>query len=363
MKTRSRLPAACSVAVVALTAQGASAAPPPDTDAYVQSALQAFGAPGAGLAIVEDGRTVLAKGYGVRRLGSGEPADAHTGFPIGSETKAFTAAALAILVDQGKLAWSDRVVDRLPGFVMHDPYVTAHMTVRDLLTHRSGLSLGEGDLLIIPGTTRTRADLVHALRYLPPVTGFRESFAYDNILYVVAGALVEAVSGQQWEDFVQANILQPAGMADAHAVYNIVFPDTAALHARTSGPIRGEGPQGVIPAPKGFFEGAAPAGGISASALDRARWMTVQLEQGALPGGGRLWSEAQAKEMWRPEVVVPAEPVPLPRMKTDLETYALGWFVEDYRGHIVVEHAGGVFGGLSLLYLIPEKHVGISMTI
>src|SRR5579875_1534795 len=363
MKTRSRLPAACSVAVVALTAQGASAAPPPDTDAYVQSALQAFGAPGAGLAIVEDGRTVLAKGYGVRRLGSGEPADAHTGFPIGSETKAFTAAALAILVDQGKLAWSDRVVDRLPGFVMHDPYVTAHMTVRDLLTHRSGLSLGEGDLLIIPGTTRTRADLVHALRYLPPVTGFRESFAYDNILYVVAGALVEAVSGQRWEDFVQANIFTPAGMADAHPVYNIANPNTAALHARTSEAIRGEGPEAVLPAPKGFFEGAAPAGGISASPSDLARWMALQLNHGVLPDDRRLWSEAQSKEMWRPEVVVPDEPAPLPIMKPALQTYALGWFVEDYRGHLVIQHAGGVFGGVALLYLIPDKHVGISMTL
>jgi CubicO group peptidase (beta-lactamase class C family) len=358
-----RIAGVLGTALALLAAQGVSAAPPGDTDAYVAKAMQAFGVPGLSLAIVEDGRTVVAKGYGVRQLGSPAPVDAHTGFPIGSETKAFTAASLAILVDRGKLAWSDRVVDRLPGFVMHDPYATAHMTVRDLLTHRSGLSLGEGDLLIIPGTTRSRADLVHALRYLPPATGFRESFAYDNILYIVAGALVEAVSGQRWEDFVQTNILQPAGMSDAHPVYDIAFPDTAALHARISGSIRGTGPQGVIPAPVGFFEGAAPAGGISTSADDRARWMATQLAHGVSPDGARLWSEAQAKEMWRPVMVVHDEPAPLPIMQPALQEYALGWFVEDYRGHVVIEHAGGVFGGLSLLYLIPDQHVGVSVTI
>ena len=137
----------------------ALAAPPSDTDAYVGNAMRAFGAPGLSLTVVEDGRVALAKGYGVRRLGSLAPVDAHTSFPIGSETKAFTTTALAILVDRGKLFWDDRVVDRLPGFAMYDPYVTAHMTVRDLLTHRSGLSLGEGDLPVIPGTRRSRADI------------------------------------------------------------------------------------------------------------------------------------------------------------------------------------------------------------
>ena len=206
-----------AVLAVALTAamSGAASAAPPDTDAYVAEAMRAFGAPGLALAIVENGQVALAKGYGVRRLGTDQAVDAHTAFAIGSETKAFTAAALAILVDRGKLSWDDRVVDRLAGFQMHDPYATANMTVRDLLTHRSGLGLGEGDLLVIPGTSRSRADIVHALRYLPPKSGFRDRFAYDNILYIVAGALVESVSGQPWEDFVRANIFQPVGMEDA----------------------------------------------------------------------------------------------------------------------------------------------------
>ncbi len=357
--------AACSVALVAI-ATGAAASPPADTDAYVAQAMQTFGVPGLSLAVVENGKIEIAKGYGVRRMGTDERADAHTAFPIGSETKAFTSAALAILVDQKKLKWNDRVIDRLPGFQMYDPYVTAHMTVRDLLTHRSGLGLGEGDLLIVPDTNRTRADVVHALRYLKPVTGFRETFAYDNILYIVAGALVEAVSGQTWEDFVRQNIFKPAGMDDAHANYDATAPNAVALHARINGPFRGVGDESILK--KGLDPHvSAPAGAINASALDMAHWMNLQLAHGRLPDGQRVFSEEQAAQMWDPVVVVPPTEFKLPAsmaaMQPDLQTYALGWFVEEYRGHKVVQHSGAVLGALAMMYLIPEKNVGISVTI
>ncbi len=344
----------------------AHAAPPADTDDYVQTAMKAFGAPGLGLAIVENGQVTVAKGYGLRKLNSTEMVDRHTAFPIGSETKAFTATSLAILVDRKKLSWDDRVADKLPGFRMYDPYATAHMTVRDLLTHRSGLGLGEGDLLVVPGTTRTRADIVHALRYLKPKTGFRETFAYDNILYIVAGALVEAVSGQSWEDFVKDNIFKPVGMADAYANYMPDAPNEVALHARISGLFRGVGVQTVLPEPAGFHT-IAPAGAINASPQDMACWMNVQLNRGKLPDGVTLFSPAQADAMWSPVVTVPADEFRLPAMlsgmQPDLQTYALGWFVESYRGHIVVQHSGAVFGALAMQYLIPDKHVGISVTI
>ncbi len=344
----------------------ARAAPPPDIDGYVRDAMAAFGAPGLALAVVEDGRTTLARGYGVRRLGTTEAADSHTAFPIGSETKAFTAAALAILVDRHRLSWDDRVVDRLPGFQMYDPYATAHMTVRDLLTHRSGLGLGEGDLLVIPGTTRSRADIVHALRFLKPVTGFRETFAYDNILYIVAGALVEAASGQSWESFVRTNIFSPLGMRDASPYYDAAAANATALHARTGGPIRGIGTQSVLPEPPGFRT-ISPAGGINASAEDMARWMAVQLGRGRMADGHLLFSQAQADTMWAPVVVVPSDAFKLPPayadMQPDLQSYALGWFVESYRGHILIEHGGAVFGALSMLYLIPETRTGISVSI
>lgn len=340
----------------------ALAAPPADTDAYVAHAMQTFGVPGLSLAIVENGKTVIAKGYGVTEVGTKKPVDAHSAFPIGSESKAFTSAALAILVDAKKLRWEDRVKDKLPGFQMYDPYATAHMTVRDLLTHRSGLGLGEGDLMLFPDTDRSRAEVVHALRYLKPATGFRESYAYDNILYIVAGALVEAVSGQSWEDFVTQNILKPAGMADAHTNYDRKAPNAVRLHARTDGAFLGAGHQAVLQ--RSTARTLAPAGGINASAADLAKWMRVQLARGKLADGKDLFSRAQADAMWQPIVVVPAEgPRRLPQLKPDLQTYALGWYVETYRGHKLIRHTGAVGGALAALYLIPDKNVGIAVTI
>jgi CubicO group peptidase (beta-lactamase class C family) len=360
-------PAARSAGLALLCAATCThAAPPSDLDTTVARAMQAFGAPGLALAIVEPGAPPLAKGFGLRSLQTREPVTAHSAFPIGSETKAFTAAALAILVDRHRLSWSDRVVDRLPGFQMYDPYASAHMTVRDLLAHRSGLGLGEGDLLVVPGTNRSRADIVHALRYLKPVTGFREKFAYDNILYIVAGALIEAVSGQSWEDFVTTNIFHPLGMADSRPQYDPSAANAVALHARTGTAIRGTGAETVLAEPPGFHT-LDPAGGINASATDLATWMQTLLDHGRIPGGGRLVSDQQAGELWNPVVVVPPEEFQLPpalsSMQPALQTYALGWFVEDYHGHILIEHSGAVFGAIAMLYIIPDKHVGLSVTV
>jgi CubicO group peptidase (beta-lactamase class C family) len=355
-----------SCTVLAAATAGAAAAPPADIDAYVAKTMQTFGNPGMSLAVVEDGKIVKAKGYGVRKMGTNLTADEHTAFPIGSESKAFTSAALAILVDRKQLKWSDLVKDKLPGFQMYDPYVTDHMTVRDLLTHRSGLGLGEGDLLMVPDTNRTRADFVHALRYLKPATGFREKFAYDNILYIVAGELVQSVSGQTWEDFVRENIFKPAGMTDAHTNYDVTASNAVWLHARLNGPFRGTGDQSILA--KGLeAHVSAPAGAINASAVDMAKWMNVQLARGKLPDGKQLFSEEQANEMWSPVVVVPPAEFKLPKsmaaMSPDMQTYALGWFVEYYRGHKIVEHSGAVLGALAMQFLIPEKDVGISVTI
>src|ERR1700733_10845228 len=350
--------------LLAVGASGALAVPPPDLDAFVAQAMKTFGPPGMTVAIVEDGKVAVTKGYGARSIDKAGAVDEHTVGPIGSETKAFTSAALAILVDEGKLKWSDRVVDRLPGFQMYDPYATEHMTILDLLTHRSGLGLGEGDLMIVPSTTRTRADIVHALRYLKPSTGFRETFAYDNILYIVAGELVQAVSGQSWEDFVRTHIFAPVGMKDAMTAYDKGARNGVALHARTEGPIRGVGPQHVLT--RGMESAAvAPAGSINASAADMALWMQVQLAHGKLPNGSRLFSEEQAAEMWKPEVVVRADAfsVSLAAITPKFQDYALGWFVEDYHGHTIVEHTGAVLGAVAALYLIPEKNVGVAVMI
>src|SRR6187397_108143 len=202
------------ILVALLLLSGAPAAQPAaaDFDAVVQRAMTAFEVPGISLAVVKDGRVVIAKGYGVRKLGEPAAVDSQTLFGIASNTKAFTATALGILVDEGKIRWDAPVIDYVPWFQMSDPYVTREMTVRDLLVHRSGLGLGAGDLLWWPSSTYNRKEVARRLRFIPPATSFRSAYAYDNVLYLVAGELIEAMSGMSWEDFVSTRILKTLGM-------------------------------------------------------------------------------------------------------------------------------------------------------
>lgn len=346
-------------------AAAAWAAPPPDFDARVQKALAEHGVPGMAIAIVEHGRIVHAKGYGVRRLGAPGAVDADTIFPTGSTGKAFTAAALAILVDEGKLGWDDKVIDHLPEFRMYDAWVTREMTVRDLLVHRSGLGLGAGDLLFVPRSSRSRGDIVRALRHIRPATSFRSNYAYDNILYVVAGEVIAAASGQDWESFMRERVFKPAGMASSVSDEKDRFanPNRAQPHARLDPRVRGLGPQQVLPEREGLGQVGAPAGGLSSSANDLARWLQIQLAHGELPGGKRLYSEASAQAMWTPQVPVPitAYPAPIADITPNFSGYALGWNVQDYRGVKVVQHGGAVFGVLTFIVLVPGRDVGISL--
>src|SRR5882724_5695823 len=179
---------------------GAQAGPPADLDAFVARSMKTFDVPGMAIAIVKDGKVVTAKGYGVRKMGETAPVDENTLFGIGSNTKAFTTAALATLVDEGKISWDDKVYERLAGFEMYDPYVSHEMTIRDLLTHRSGMGLGEGDLLFWPHTTFSREEIIYKLRFMKPASSFRSKFAYDNLLYIAAGQIIPAVTGKSWED-------------------------------------------------------------------------------------------------------------------------------------------------------------------
>jgi CubicO group peptidase (beta-lactamase class C family) len=348
-------------------ASPAFAAPPANFDARVESVRQAAGVPGMAIAIVENGHTVLAKGYGERRLGSGTKVDADTLFLIGSTTKAITTAALATLVDSGKLGWDDRVVDRLPGFQMYDPWVTREMTVRDLLVHRSGLGLGAGDLLYIPRGSLSRAEVVRRLRYLKPSGSFRDRYAYDNILYIVMGQLIEAVSGQSWEDYVREHVLVPAGMtrATTDEAHRLADFNRAQPHARFGGPVRGTGEQRLLDERDQLAPASAPAGLIALSANDMAKWLTLQLAHGALPGGGRLFSEASSKEMWAPVTPEPiaAPPTAIAGTAPQFQAYALGWEVRDYHGAKIVWHAGGLFGFTSVVVLIPEKQVGFAIEV
>ena len=237
-----------AVATLAFYAVATLAAPPADFEKRAESVRQAAGVPGMAIAIVEDDKVTFAKGFGVRKLGSPETVDADTIFPTGSTGKAFTVADLAILIEQGKMSWDDKVIDRLPGFQMYDPWVTREMTIRDLLVHRSGLGLGAGDLMFVPRTSLSRAESVQRLRYIKPATSFRSAYAYDNVLYMVTGQLIEAVSGETWEHFTANHVLKVAGMLHSTSDEDARFanPDRAYPHARMNGGLRGAGDQEVL---------------------------------------------------------------------------------------------------------------------
>jgi len=297
------IPAILLLATIGLAAGApAQTAPPPGLDAYVHEVMETFEVPGLALAIVKDGEVVLAEGYGVRHLGEPAPVDPHTLFGIASNTKAFTATAIGILVEEGKLSWDQPVIDVLPSFRMSDPYVTAELTVRDLLVHRSGLGLGAGDLLFWPGTTYDRDEIVHRLRYVPIENSFRATYNYDNVLYMVAGEVIEAASGMPWESFVETRILEPLGMRDTRAGLIAATPDSniAYTHARVEGVVRVVEPDTT--------RSIAPAGGIMSSATDMARWLDVQLARGRLGDGDSLFSQATSRELWT--LVTPLEPGP-----------------------------------------------------
>lgn len=345
----------------------ALADPPAGLDAKVEQIRQQTGAPGIAVAIVEHGKTTLAKGWGVRKIGEPAKVDADTIFQTGSTGKAFTAAALAILVDQGKIGWDDKVIDHMAWFRMYDPWVTREITVRDLLVHHSGLGLGAGDLLFVPRGSLSRKETVKRLAYIKPATSFRSGYAYDNVLYTVAGQLIEEVSGRTWEDFMAQEVLKRGGMRSATATYEARWAtrDRAFPHARIGGVLRGDGPNSVLDEREELGRAAAPAGGLALSANDLAQWLKIQLGHGALPGGGRLFSEAQAAEMWKGVTVQPITPYPgsLAPLTPKFSTYALGWEVEDYRGARIISHGGGVFGSITHVILLPDQDVGIAVVV
>ncbi len=330
---------------------------PPGFDALVARAMAVFEVPGMAVAVVKDGRVVLAKGYGVRKLGEPAPVDGRTLFGIASNTKAFTATALGLLVEEGKIAWDAPVIDYLPWFQMSDPYVTREMTVRDLLVHRSGLGLGAGDLLLFPETTYTRREIVRRLRRVPLLRSFRGAYAYDNVLYVAAGELIEAVSGMTWEGFVAERLLGKAGMSSSRprhsagdAGANVAIPH-AALDT------------GVTPQPVDENDNMNAAGGIVSCAEDMAKWMLVHLDEGKLPGGGRLFSERTARELTSlvTPIAIASPPPELQAQRMNFRGYALGFNVNDYRGRKLVSHTGGLTGYVSRLVMVPELELGIAV--
>ncbi|MFL5403999.1 MAG: serine hydrolase [Gemmatimonadales bacterium] len=360
MKSTSRLTRALAVLLVAAPLRAISQQPPPKFDEYVRRVMETFTVPGLSVAIVKDGKVVLARGYGVRRMGSPTPVDAQTRFGIASNTKLFTATALAILVEEGKVEWDKPVINYLPAFAMADPYVTHELTIRDLLVHRSGLGLGAGDLLWWPPSTYNRKEIASRIRYIPLATSFRSAYAYDNVLYLVAGQVIEAVSGKSWEEFVKTRILDKIGMTNSDVRHSGATHggNVAGTHAEVNDTVR--------PVDPFASDNTNPAGGIMSGAADMAKWLMVQLDSGRVADGSRLFSPASARQLWREVTPTPTGEVPagmdaLVHLRPTVSGYALGIGVRDYRGHILRQHTGGLPGYVSKVAMIPDLRLGVAV--
>ena len=332
-------------------------------DAHVEAVRERFDVPGIAVAVVKDGEVVLVRGYGVREAGKPEPVDGDTLFAIASITKGFTSAALSILADEGKLSLDDRVIDHLPWFRMADAYITREMRIRDLLVHRSGLGLGAGDLLFWPPTQYATRDVVERLAHVPIAGGFRERYAYDNVLYAVAQLVIEDVSGQPYADFVRERLFAPVGMHASRINSDALLPgdrNVASGHARP-------GFEGApVPVPRMSWANNSAAGGIYSSARDMAKWMQVQLAGGVLSGKGesatRLFSEKRQREMWSLVTPITIRPPAVPELAAatpQFAGYGEAWSVSDYRGRKLVWHTGGWPGMVSRLTLLPELGLGV----
>jgi CubicO group peptidase (beta-lactamase class C family) len=319
-------------------------------DAIIAATQREWPVPGLSVAIVKDGRTVLARGYGVRRLGGREPVDEHTLFAIASNTKAFTSASLAMLVEAGAVAWDDRVRDHLPWFQLHDPYVSREMRVRDLLCHRSGLGTFSGDLLWY-GTGYSARGVVERARHLEPVAPFRAAYGYQNLMFIAAGEVIAAAGGKSWGEFVRERILQPLGMdRTVVSVSELAGRENVATPHKN---YKGE----VLPIEWYSWDAMAAAGGIISSAADMARWLRLQLGRGEVDGR-RLFSPESSQEMWTLHTPQ-AAPAAGWRSGTHFRGYGLGWALNDYRGRLVASHGGGYDGMYSQVTLVPEEGLGI----
>ena len=326
----------------------------PQIDSLVEKTMKIFDVPGIAVAIVKDGKIIHEKGYGVTSLNTMQKMNEHTRFGIASNSKAFTTAALGILVDEGKLNWDDKVTDYIPEFKLYAPYVTENFTIRDLLTHRSGLGLGAGDLMIWPdSSTFTLKDIIHNLRFLKQASQFRTKYDYDNLLYIVAGEVVARVSGMSWEDFIQTKIMDPLQMTESAPNYDLLKDKNNVIdaHAPVNGKVR------VIHRDWKYVADAA--GGIYSSVHDMCKWIIMQMNNGKYGDDlkQQLLSEKTHEEMWTPQTIIPVHGETTYR--THFASYGLGWFLSDEMGFKVPTHTGGLAGIVTQVTLIPEMKLGI----
>lgn len=320
-----------------------------EIDAYAQTVMDTWHGPGMAIAIVKDDKVVFQKGYGVRELGKPDKVDENTLFAIASNSKAFTTASLAILVDEGKLNWNDRVTKYLPDFQLYDPWVTNELTIRDIVSHRVGLDTFSGDLLWYTTTIPTD-DMLRRVRYLKPVSSFRTRYGYQNLMFVAAGRIVEKISGKKWGEFIRERILTPLGMDRTTTSVTALKDNYAMPHNESGGALR------VLQLQN--FDNTPGAVGLNSSVADLSRWVRTQLGRGTFEGK-KIFSSDRSWEMWQPNTLQPiSEAASKANPTRHFQAYAMGWGTYDYYGRKIINHSGGLDGMLSYTVLIPEENAG-----
>ena len=320
----------------------------------VQAALRDGKVPGAAVIIIKDGEVLLSQGFGKRNVAENLDVTPRTLFPIGSSSKAFTAAAIAMLVEEGKLEWDTPIKQYLPTFKMHDQFATERMTVRDLLCHRSGLPRHE---FLWYGSDMTRKEMVERLAYLDSSVDFRTLFQYNNLMYATAGYLIEVVTDQTWEEFVATRIFKPLGMSTSNTgVENLQETDDYALPYEEK-----KDKTETVPF-YNKFKALGPAGSISTNLEDIEHWLRFQLSEGK-HGETQLVASDSLKQNHTPHVVIPpGETIPSGKHSELVNwCYGLGWFIGSYRGHRMIEHGGSIDGFMAEIALLPDEHAAVAV--
>jgi CubicO group peptidase (beta-lactamase class C family) len=337
------------VAVAAQAQSSAQSAQWDALDSYIQLQMHEYKVPGLAVGIVQNGQAVYVKGFGMRDVTTQQPVTPNTLFDIGSCTKAFTAAAAGILVDEGKMHWDDHVDEYIPWFHLYDPLADENVTMRDLLTHRTGL---QGVDLLWYGSSFSLPQIIRRVRYIKPELGFRARFEYNNVMYATAGYAEGQAAGSTWENFVREHIFTPLGMTGADFSANDAqnAPDHATPHNEKDGK--------VVTIPWRNIDNVAPAGSINAGVADMTKWIAMQLNDG-MANGQQVVSAASLREMHTPQIVVPQGGEFVLFFPKALQlSYGMGWFIQDYGGHQIWLHPGDIDGFASLVVLLPDVKTG-----
>lgn len=319
-------------------------------DAYIAESVADWNVPGLAIALVHEDSLLFAAGYGVREIGEPAPVTEHTRFAIGSTTKAMTTAALAMLVDEGKLSWDDRVIDHLPDFRLHDPYATRALTLRDLLTHRTGLPATD---IYWARLDYPISEMMRRLEHVEPTSSFRSRWTYQNVMYAIAGVIVERLSGMSWDAFVRERLFTPLGMTETEPLDGRILrqPNVATPHAATD--------DSVHTVPQRSVDSVASVGAVWSSVSDMSKWLRFMLDT-ARVGGTQLISSETFREIVAPQVRAPMTLYPaLELARPHFFSYALGWFVHDYEGEVAWMHTGSIDGMSALVGLLPARRFGI----